>query len=270
MCDLGGGSGCGRVDTERWCVCVCVCLHFHASPQAGPIVITHSSGWTGREIEGLGRRPQLPHSPSPSACCWLSLPNTHTHSQMYTCTRTHTLETAMPAHAHLCSISLLHTQTLSHSLFHQSSEETRLCVAVMRFSHTRPYLPAQASKGWDWVSEGLVFVCVRAGAQCVWLKVVVWAHPAARFLDDDILRFKKCSFSSIIQTEEVQVVWLKKKRMGHDFLKYIFKEKKRKRTATWLSGITLLCFSLERCVHIHHVSVKRLWPAPKLCHSWSR
>lgn len=49
-------------------VCVCVRLHFHASPQAGPIVITHSSDWTGREIEGLGRRPQLLYSPSPSAC----------------------------------------------------------------------------------------------------------------------------------------------------------------------------------------------------------
>lgn len=195
-------------------VCVCVCLHFHASPQAGPIVITHSSGWTGREIEGLGRRPQLPHSPSPSACCWLSLPNTHTHSQMYTCTRTHTLETAMPAHAHLCSISLLHTQTLSHSLFHQSSEETRLCVAVMRFSHTRPYLPAQASKGWDWVSEGLVFMCVRAGAQCVWLKVVVWAHPAARFLDDDILRFKNVPSLPSSRLRRFRWCGLKKKEDG--------------------------------------------------------
>lgn len=53
------------------------------------------------------------------------------------------------------------------------------------------------------------------------------------------------------------MVWFKKKRMGHDFQKYIFKEKKRKRTTTWLSGITLLRFSLEKCVHIHHVSVKK-------------
>lgn len=186
---------------------------------------------------------------------------------MYTCTRTHTLETAMPAHAHLCSISLLHTQTLSHSLFHQSSEETRLCVAVMRFSHTRSYLPAQASKGWDWVSEGLVFMCVHAVCVIEGCSVSSSSSSFSWWWHSQI---QKCSFSSIIQTEEVQVVWFKKKRMGHDFLKYIFKEKKRKRTATWLSGITLLCFSLERCVHIHHVSVKRLWPAPKLCHSWSR
>lgn len=84
MCECGDhgcvGAISGRcvtlgvvVDAVGWilrdALCVCVCLHFHASPQAGPIVITHSSDWTGREIEGLGRRPQLPQSPSPSACC---------------------------------------------------------------------------------------------------------------------------------------------------------------------------------------------------------
>lgn len=65
----------GWILREAVHVCVCVRVyvgaqvHFDASPRAGPIVITHSSGWTAREIEGLGRRPQLPHAPSPSACC---------------------------------------------------------------------------------------------------------------------------------------------------------------------------------------------------------
>lgn len=87
-------------------------------------------------------------------------------------------------HKHCLTLSLSHT--------HRSSEEILLCVAVMRFSHSRPYLPAQAGKGWAWVSEGWVFMCVNACVQyvCVWRWCWYGLIQPTSFLNDDILKSK--------------------------------------------------------------------------------
>lgn len=84
------------------------------TPSWHPTVITHLSGWTG----GNWRPEQEPSClllPPHHAWSWLSL-------------------AVRPAHP--LPSSLLHSLT-------QSSEEMPLCVLVMRFSHTQPYLPSQ-------------------------------------------------------------------------------------------------------------------------------
>lgn len=52
--------------------------------------------------------------------------------------------------------------------------------------------------------------------QCVWLKVVVWAHPAARFLDDDILRFK--NVPSLPSSRLRRFRWCGLKKRGWDMI----------------------------------------------------
>lgn len=151
----------------------------------------------------------------------------------------------------------------------------------MRFSHTLPYLPAQAEKGWDWLRGWCSCVCICVLTWYVGVCVCVCVCQSVEVFEDRgtgrsrrlvlsiIFSYQNTSSSSSHQSDRKGSDGVLKKTGWGSYMKPWNKSPKEKES-TWHSLITLL-FG-EACPFPSCVCVcwKRPWPLAKHCQSWSR